>query len=227
MDGVYVLPSGPIASNPGELLSSEEMAFVLRRARRWADVVLLDAPPVLSAADSSILGAYADAVVLVLAAGRTNRAQATEAKDQLVAAGAQVLGVVLIGSDESARGDRGNDLDISLGGGAFGGWDAYESSSYGQWYEEPVTASARMEPRAPARSRAPRKKTAAAAPGQRPARQKEPAVPRNARTRTSSGQSSRGGSAARRSTTKKTTPARKTTAQPKAARRRSIRTDLY
>jgi capsular exopolysaccharide synthesis family protein len=197
LEGVYVLPSGPVASNPGELLSSEEMAFTLRRARRWADVVLLDAPPVLAAADSSILGAYADGVVLVVAAGRTNRAQAAEAKDQLVSAGAQVLGVVLIGSDD-AGGRAQESYEITPMGGGYGGWDAYDANSYDDWYgEEVVTASARMEPYEGRRISAPRKKTAAARPGQRPARQsaREQTVPRNARTR--NGSKARSGGAAR------------------------------
>lgn len=169
LDGVYVLPCGPIIGNPGELLSSEEMAFTLRKARRWADVVLLDAPPVLAAADASILGAYADGVILVLAAGSTNRAQANEAKEQLVAAGGRVLGAVLIGSDEpgarAANSSFHDDLPPMM---PFGDWSSfdtgYDDAGYDEsgWYGDGVmTATARTAPRPNNGRRAPAKKTAA------------------------------------------------------------------
>lgn len=137
MEGVYVMPTGPSVSNPSELLSSEGMGAVLRRARRWADAVLVDAPPVLSAADASILGAYADGVLLVMSAGQTLRAQANEAKDQLGAAGARLLGMVLFGANDQNGGGKGLMLRRRDGGdddlpplmpfgGAWGGpdWDA-------------------------------------------------------------------------------------------------------
>lgn len=105
--GVYVMPSGPVIGNPGELLSTEEMAMVIRRARKWADIVLIDAPPVLAAADASVLGTYADGVLLVMSAGQTLRAQANEAKEQLAAAGARLLGAVMFGaSDAGASGGK-------------------------------------------------------------------------------------------------------------------------
>lgn len=169
MDNVYVLPSGPMVGNPGELLSSEEMAFVLRRARRWADVVLLDAPPVLAAADASVLGAYSDGVLLVVSAGQTNRSQANEAKEQLVAAGARLLGAVLVGTTETDRsvGDYAGDLPalVPLGG----AWGAYDADV--DWWgdEETVTATARTVPREGARRSAPKKKTAAAGVNKRTA----------------------------------------------------------
>lgn len=189
MDGVYVLPCGPVIGNPGELLSSEAMALTLRRARNWADVVLLDAPPVLAAADSSILGAFADGVLLVVSAGQTNRQHANEAKEQLIAAGARVLGAVLVGSDEGTQHEHYMD-DFDMGGG-FGGWGggdyhaAYDpSASYVDdgWYSEPISTTAYTEARAPRRRPSPPKKTAASRAGQRPKRQAQTAVPRNART---------------------------------------------
>lgn len=100
LDGVYLLPSGPQVANPGELLSSDAMEDLLHEARAWADAVIVDAPPVLTAADASVLGTLADGVILVMSAGQTQRIQAIEAKDQLVAAGAKVLGAVLAGVSE-------------------------------------------------------------------------------------------------------------------------------
>jgi len=153
--GVYVMPTGPVIGNPGELLSTEEMAMVIRRARKWADIVLIDAPPVLAAADASVLGTYADGVLLVMSAGQTLRAQATEAKEQLQAAGARVLGAVMFGASESQQAGKvlalagirrgGDDDDLPPlnpygGGGGFdGGFDAggygpFAGSGYGGGY---------------------------------------------------------------------------------------------
>jgi capsular exopolysaccharide synthesis family protein len=228
LEGVYVMPAGPIIGNPGELLSSEAMAITLARARRWADVVLLDAPPVLQAADSSILGAYADGVLLVVSAGQTNRAQANEAKEQLIAAGARVLGVVLVGATETSR---TNDLQDDLDLGGYGDWGGYgyEAGSYepgdaagmeDPWFDEStVSINAYAEER-PMRARRPQpqKKTAASAPGQRPARARPQGLPRNG-VRTANGRrvagrpasttAARGGSTAR-APKSATRPARKT-----------------
>lgn len=164
LDGVYVMPCGPIIGNPGELLASEEMALVLRRARRWADVVLLDAPPVLEAADSSILGAYADGVLMVVSAGQTNRGQANEAKEQMVAAGAHILGAVLVGVEDAVqRGAGHGDLVDELPSVVpYGTWGALDDGSYASYYEdESFTMTARMAPRAGARRGAPKKVSAA------------------------------------------------------------------
>ncbi|GAC1413179.1 MAG: hypothetical protein NVSMB57_08700 [Actinomycetota bacterium] len=141
--GVYVMPTGPVMGNPGELLSTEEMAMVIRRARKWADIVLIDAPPVLAAADASVLGTYSDGVLLVMSSGQTLRSQATEAKEQLKAAGARLLGVVMFGASDSQNGkslaipaSRDDDMMPPLspyGGGfddvgyGFGGGDTYAS----------------------------------------------------------------------------------------------------
>lgn len=226
MEGVYVLPCGPIIGNPGELLSSEQMAFTLRQARRWADVVLLDAPPVLAAADSSILGAYADGVILVVSAGQTNRAQATEAKEQLVAAGARVLGAVLVGSEEAERNGQqaaGYDDDLPqlamYGSGSWGS-GSYDADSYTDWYGDEVqTATARTEPRARTARRAPAKKTAAASTKARPSAPREKAItrPTNSRAKAPAKTPAKGKRpvAARKATAPRKTTTVRTTATPR------------
>jgi capsular exopolysaccharide synthesis family protein len=189
LENVYVLPCGPVIGSPGEILSSEAMAFALREAREWADVVLLDAPPILAAADASILGAYADGVVMVVSAGRTSRAKAAEAKEQLAAAGARVLGIVLIGGDDERDRDSIDDLDGFL---PTGGYGSFEPSFAGvgagaggdDWYgDEMITMTARTDG-ASRRASAPRpsKKVSAAGRDQRPRRLVEPSVPANVRT---------------------------------------------
>jgi len=192
LENVYVLPCGPVIGSPGEILSSEAMAFVLRDAREWADVVLLDAPPILAAADASILGAYADGVVMVVSAGRTSRAKAGEAKEQLAAAGARVLGAVLIGGDDERDRDAIDDLDGFMPTGGYGSFEpAYASVGAGSgesgWYgDDVITHTARTEsaPRRSSDTPRPSKKVSAAARAQRPRHLAEPSVPSSARTAT-------------------------------------------
>ncbi len=71
------------------------MAGLLTELRTLVDVVVVDAPPVLPVTDAVVLGAQADAVVLVLRAGRTTADTAEEARKRLDGVGARVIGVVL------------------------------------------------------------------------------------------------------------------------------------
>jgi capsular exopolysaccharide synthesis family protein len=229
IEGVYVMPCGPIIGNPGELLSSEAMAMTLRRARRWADVVLLDAPPVLAAADASILGAYADGVVLVLSAGQTNRQQANEAKEQLIAAGARVLGAVLVGTDETSR-EHHDDHTLN-GFGDWGGYGGmYDQSQFAQpayddgWLgeDEVISMTAYTAPRPQRRRTTPPKKISASRPGQAPKRKREPSAPKGG-VRTARSNGARKASTTRSKGSSKTSTARKTTARKTTARKTTAR----
>ena len=60
-----------------------------------ADVVLIDAPPVVAVADATILAARVDGVLLVVDSGRTRRDTARRATEQLQRVGARLLGAVL------------------------------------------------------------------------------------------------------------------------------------
>ena len=57
--------------------------------------MLIDGPPVLPVTDSLILSSYADAVVVVVAAGQTTVPQIERASDLLRQGGAQPVGLVL------------------------------------------------------------------------------------------------------------------------------------
>lgn len=95
LDGLDVVVAGPIPPNPAELLGSRRMDWLLREATSLYDVVLIDAPPVLAVADSSILARLVDGVLLVVAAGEAKRDYTEQAKKQLEKVGAKILGVVL------------------------------------------------------------------------------------------------------------------------------------
>jgi len=92
---VSLVPAGPLPPNPAELISSERFTRVLNAIGASADVVLLDAPPVATVADATILAARVDGVLLVVDSGRTRRESGRRAAEQLQRVGAHVLGAVL------------------------------------------------------------------------------------------------------------------------------------
>jgi capsular exopolysaccharide synthesis family protein len=101
--GLKVLTSGKLPGNPSEVIGSARMRRLLEELSQQADLMLIDAPPVLPFADASILASQSDGVILVLRANETRRKAAQDALESLQKAGARILGVVL--NDVSARAD--------------------------------------------------------------------------------------------------------------------------
>ena len=95
IENLMLLPSGPMPPNPSELLGSRRMSDMIEALKSMSDVVIFDAPPIVSVADAAILSTHADSVLMVVDSGRTRRALAQIAKDRLATLGAPLLGVVL------------------------------------------------------------------------------------------------------------------------------------
>ena len=95
IEGLDALTAGVIPPNPSELLGSERMKNILQRAKEDYDYVLIDTPPVLPVTDSLVLGRMVDGLILVIDSGEIKVEMAREVKNQLVHAGANILGVVL------------------------------------------------------------------------------------------------------------------------------------
>jgi succinoglycan biosynthesis transport protein ExoP len=93
--GLQVLPCGYISPNPAELLGSANMKEVLRALRQHYDWVIIDTPPILAMADTSILCPLVDGVVLVVAAEASGRPAIRRAIDQITSVGGRFTGVVL------------------------------------------------------------------------------------------------------------------------------------
>ena len=92
---LQVLPSGPLPPNPSELLGSAGMEELLRRLEGLADIILIDAPPLLPVTDAAVLGAMTSGVLMLVRSNRTNREQVKRATTTANAVGATVLGVIL------------------------------------------------------------------------------------------------------------------------------------
>ena len=90
-----VLPAGPEAPRPAELLSSSCMQTVLQELRGSFEYLVLDSAPVLLVADAAILSGMVDGVVLVAESGVTPRDGLLRALRVLESAGGRILGGVL------------------------------------------------------------------------------------------------------------------------------------
>lgn len=99
--GAVVL--GEEGMDPADYLASTRARRILVGLRASAEVVVVDAPPVLAAADATILGGYADGTVLVASVGRTARKVLTEAVARLQINNIAITGVALTGVRSSRR----------------------------------------------------------------------------------------------------------------------------
>jgi capsular exopolysaccharide synthesis family protein len=90
-----IVPSGPFPPNPAELLGSVRMRQWIRQMTAAYDLVILDAPPILSLADTRMLAPLADSVILVIDPSVSTRRLVHQARLALDAVGATVLGVVI------------------------------------------------------------------------------------------------------------------------------------
>ena len=101
-ENLSLLPCGPTPPNPADLLSTGRFKEILSEANEQFDRVIIDGPPVLGLADSSLLAAAAGSVLMVVESGRTRTRAAREAIDRVQATGARIIGVALTKSTEGA-----------------------------------------------------------------------------------------------------------------------------
>jgi succinoglycan biosynthesis transport protein ExoP len=94
ISGLSFIGTGPIPSNAAELLGSSAAARLFDVVARQFDVVLIDSPP-LMVSDALVLSSYADALLLVVAAGETKKKSVQQALQQLGRTSALPAGIVL------------------------------------------------------------------------------------------------------------------------------------
>jgi capsular exopolysaccharide synthesis family protein len=95
VEGLLVVPAGPIPPNPAELLGSNRFAQFLHRVSQEYDHVLIDTAPVGPVADPAILATLGDGVLLVFDARNTRKGELRQSVRRLEAVGANILGTVM------------------------------------------------------------------------------------------------------------------------------------
>jgi capsular exopolysaccharide synthesis family protein len=93
--GVYFLGTGPQVRNPTELLGMPRANQMLDELGKQADLIMIDAPPVLPVADMLVIGRIVTGVILVVEARRTTVTDINKTKDLLTRNQTRILGVVL------------------------------------------------------------------------------------------------------------------------------------
>ena len=95
--GLLVVPTGPVLLDPTSRLEDEGVVEAVRGLQKSRELVLLDAPVAGRVLRSPNLSGGFDGVLLVVHASRTPKSVAREMTDDLLEAGANLLGVVLNG----------------------------------------------------------------------------------------------------------------------------------
>lgn len=94
-----VLPRGPVAPNPGEMLASRMMADTIQKWRSEWDFIIFDTSPVLAVSDTLNLVRHMDGTLVVVRSGITRKKALQRTRELLRRANARILGSVVNGVD--------------------------------------------------------------------------------------------------------------------------------
>ncbi|MDD5326405.1 MAG: polysaccharide biosynthesis tyrosine autokinase [Phycisphaerae bacterium] len=97
IEGLSVIDSGPLPSNPEELLGGTQMKQLVEQQRENYDYIIVDGPPILLVSAAKILARLVDGTVLVFNAAATRRGVAQRTISELKAMDAALVGCVLLG----------------------------------------------------------------------------------------------------------------------------------
>ncbi|MFJ8259754.1 CpsD/CapB family tyrosine-protein kinase [Peribacillus asahii] len=95
VSNLAILTSGTVPTNPLELLDSKAMESIMKEMKEMYDYILFDTPSVLEVTDAQIIANKSDGVIMVVASEKTPKEGAVKAKNLLIKAKAQLLGVVV------------------------------------------------------------------------------------------------------------------------------------
>jgi succinoglycan biosynthesis transport protein ExoP len=89
-----LIPAGVVPPNPVELLSSDKFSQAIEEMRAYADVIIIDSPPIFLA-DTLVLSGKVDGVLVVLRPGYTRKKSVVRILDHFQKTGANFLGIIL------------------------------------------------------------------------------------------------------------------------------------
>lgn len=95
VENLELLTCGPIPPNPSELLASRSMDVLIKELKKKYDLIIFDAPPVLSVTDGQILANKCEGTILVVNSGKTEKEKAAKAKEVILASNTRLIGAVL------------------------------------------------------------------------------------------------------------------------------------
>lgn len=138
-----LMTAGKVPPNPADLVDSARMRDVLTEMKNEYDLIVIDSPPVGMVTDAQILATQADAVLLVVRAGKSHRGVIRAARELLGRVNAKTAGMVM--NDVSPR-----------AGYYYGGYGYYR---YGYGYGYGYGHGYGYEPKEEGDPKAPKKKS--------------------------------------------------------------------
>ena len=101
--GIWILPAGMATGNSLDLLQSGRVIPMMEQLTNWFDWVVIDSPPVLPLADTSVWTNMADGILLVTRQGTTQKKQLMRGLEAL--ASQKVIGAVLNSAKSGVHSD--------------------------------------------------------------------------------------------------------------------------
>ncbi len=108
VNNLFVMPSGPVPPNPAELINSNRMDELISYLSENFDLVIYDAPPVLSVTDAQILSTKVEGTILVVRENHVEKGAVRQALSLLSNVNAKVIGTII------------NDVEINEDEGYYG-----------------------------------------------------------------------------------------------------------
>lgn len=95
IQGLKLIPSGPIPPNPVELIGSRRMSTLIGEMKKTFDLVIFDTPPTISVTDAAVLSREVDGVLLVVAKGKAETQMVKKAATVIRNVNGKLIGVVM------------------------------------------------------------------------------------------------------------------------------------
>ena len=97
IEGLSLIPCGPIPPNPSELLNSKPMQELVAEVKDKFDVVLFDTPPVLAVVDPVIVSTLVEATILIVYPRKTTEKEFISAIEELRKGNIKIIGTIFNG----------------------------------------------------------------------------------------------------------------------------------
>ncbi|MBC1561543.1 CpsD/CapB family tyrosine-protein kinase [Listeria booriae] len=95
VERLSLLPAGTIPPNPTVILSTQQLADIIKKYSQEYDQIIIDAPPVLVASDAQLITRLTDGIILVIKSGSSEYKKVMKAMELLNRTGSKIIGSIL------------------------------------------------------------------------------------------------------------------------------------
>lgn len=95
LNHMSLITSGPTPPNPSELLTRNDLAVFLAKAREYHDIILVDTPASIAFADAEMIASASGSALIVARKNRTRERNVRRLADRFSKSGVHVVGTVL------------------------------------------------------------------------------------------------------------------------------------